>query len=62
MFEAVIITIFLFAFLWGIVGMVVCVTLGNMMADDMCRDHVSVFKTSVVAFAIAMVLFYAFFI
>lgn len=63
MFHAAIFTVFLFAFLWGIVGMIVCITLGNLLCGPTDnRDHVSVFKSSVSTFAVAMVLLYVFMI
>ena len=62
MFHATVFTVFLFAFLWGIVGMIVCITLGNLLGGPECRDHVSVFKSSVITFTVAMVLFYVFMI
>ena len=62
MFHAFIVTVFMFALLWGIVGMIVCITLGNLLCGGTSTDHVSVFKSSVSTFAVAMVLLYVFMI
>jgi hypothetical protein len=62
MIEAVMFTIFVLAGLWGAVGMVVCITLGNLLCGGTSTDHVSVFKSSVSTFAVAMVLLYVFMI
>ena len=62
MFHAAVFTVFVLAFLWGIVGMIICITLGNLLCGGTSTDHVSVFKSSVSAFAVAMVLLYVFMI
>jgi len=61
MLEAILFTIFVFAGLWGAVGMVVCITLGNLLCfASPNNDHVTVFKTSVCTFAVALVILYVF--